>query len=134
MLWIRTNFDQMRCSYCQCIWEQVRHPSHLSNDSTIRYYQSKLGNRLCYKIMSNDYDRVIISSGLPAKPDTKYKIMVCPLSKRLLSSQISQGVSGWNTKHGFALQQSSQGQTDSSSGHLRHGNFLKGTEINNASV
>ena len=43
-------------------------------DSMILYYQSRIGNRLCYDIMCNDYNRVIISPGSPAKQDTKYKI------------------------------------------------------------
>ena len=30
-------------------------------DSLMPYYQSELGNRLCYEITFNDYDRVIIS-------------------------------------------------------------------------
>ena len=30
-------------------------------DSLMSYYQSELGNRLCYEITFNDYDRVIIS-------------------------------------------------------------------------
>ena len=29
-------------------------------DSTMSYYQSGLGNRLCYKITFNDYDQAII--------------------------------------------------------------------------
>ena len=29
-------------------------------DSALFYYQSGLGNRLCYEIASNDYDRVIL--------------------------------------------------------------------------
>ena len=53
-------------------------------DSTIPYCQLGLRNRLCYKITFNDYGRVIlspgspakiVSSGSPAKPDTKYKIV-----------------------------------------------------------
>ena len=41
-------------------------------DSTMPYYQAGLGNRLCYEITFNDYNRVIISS--VASPDAKYKI------------------------------------------------------------
>ena len=43
-------------------------------DCMIPYYQSGLGNRLCYKITFNDYARVIVSSGLSAKPEIKYEI------------------------------------------------------------
>ena len=40
-------------------------------DSTISYYQSGLGNRLCYELMFNNYNRVIVSGN----PDTKYEIV-----------------------------------------------------------
>ena len=38
--------------------------------STIFYYQSGLGNKLCYELMFNDYNRDIISG----KSDAKYEI------------------------------------------------------------
>ena len=38
------------------------------------YYQLRLGHRLSYKVTFNDYNRVIISPGLPPKPDAKYGI------------------------------------------------------------
>ena len=41
-------------------------------DSAMPYYQSGLGNRLCYEITFNVYDRVLTSSA--PKPDAKYKI------------------------------------------------------------
>ena len=41
-------------------------------DSSAPYYQAGLGNRLCYEIMFNNYNRVINSS--VAAPDAKYKI------------------------------------------------------------
>ena len=41
-------------------------------DSALPYYQVGLGNRLCYKLMTNNYSRVIKSGG--ASPDAKYKI------------------------------------------------------------
>ena len=44
-------------------------------DSAAPYYQAGLGNRLCYEITFNDYNRVtksIVSS--PKVPDAKYKI------------------------------------------------------------
>lgn len=49
-------------------------------DSTIPYYQAGLGNRLCYEITFNSYDRVIYSAprksaaGQTVTPDAKYKI------------------------------------------------------------
>ena len=39
-------------------------------DSSAPYYQAGLGNRLCYEIKLNNYNRVINSS----KTDAKYKI------------------------------------------------------------
>ena len=41
-------------------------------DSAAPYYQAELGNRLCYEITFDDYNRVINSS--VASPDAKYKI------------------------------------------------------------
>ena len=41
-------------------------------DTAAPYYQARLGNRLCYKITFNDYNRVINSS--VAAPDAMCKI------------------------------------------------------------
>ena len=41
-------------------------------DSSAPYYQAGLGNRLCYEITFNDYNRVIKS--VVASPDATYKI------------------------------------------------------------
>ena len=41
-------------------------------DSSAPYYQAGLGNRLCYEITFNEYNRVINSTG--AAPDAKYEI------------------------------------------------------------
>ena len=41
-------------------------------DSSTPYYQAGLGNRLCYEIVFNDYNRVIKSA--VASPDAAYKI------------------------------------------------------------
>ena len=39
------------------------------------YYQVGLGNRLCYELTFNDYNRVTKSGvSLPKVPDAKYKI------------------------------------------------------------
>ena len=44
-------------------------------DSAAPYYQAGLGNRLCYEITFNDYNRVIKSAvSSPKVPDAKYKI------------------------------------------------------------
>ena len=43
-------------------------------DSAAPYYQAGLGNRLCYELTFNDYNRVIKSTVSPKVPDAKYKI------------------------------------------------------------
>ena len=62
-------------------------------DSVMPYYQSGLGNRLCYDVMFSNYNRVIVSLeelSSPKVPDTKYKITDVSLSMRLLPTQMSQ--------------------------------------------
>ena len=62
-------------------------------DSTIPYYQAGLGNRLCYEITFNDYDRVIYSAvtktaaGQEITPDAKYKISNISLEYEIVSNQ-----------------------------------------------
>ena len=44
-------------------------------DSAAPYYQAGLGNRLCYELTFNDYNRVTKSRvSSPKVPDAKYKI------------------------------------------------------------
>ena len=44
-------------------------------DSAAHYYQAGLGNRLCYELTFNDYNRVTKSGvSSPKVPDAKYKI------------------------------------------------------------
>ena len=44
-------------------------------NSAAPYYQAGLGNRLCYELTFNDYNRVTKSRvSLPKVPDAKYKI------------------------------------------------------------
>ena len=43
-------------------------------DSAAPYYQAGLGNRLCYELTFNDYNRVTKSVVSPKVPDAKYKI------------------------------------------------------------
>ena len=44
-------------------------------DSAAPYYQAGLGNRLCYELTFNNYNRVIKSAvSSPKLPDAKYKI------------------------------------------------------------
>ena len=51
-------------------------------DSTTPYYQAGLGNRLCYEITFNDYNRVIKSA--VASPDAKYEISNISLGYEIL--------------------------------------------------
>ena len=53
--------------------------------STMSYYQSWLGNLLCYEIMFKDYDRVIVLPGSPPKSDTKYKITKVSLEYKIVT-------------------------------------------------
>ena len=43
-------------------------------DSAAPYYQAGLGNRLCYELTFNGYNRVIKFAVSPKVPDAKYKI------------------------------------------------------------
>ena len=43
-------------------------------DSAAPYYQAGLGNKLCYELTFNDYNRVIKSAVSATVPDAKYKI------------------------------------------------------------
>ena len=44
------------------------------SDSAAPYYQAGLGNRLCYELTFNDYNRVTKCTTSPKAPDAKYKI------------------------------------------------------------
>ena len=52
-------------------------------DSSAPYYQAGLGNRLCYEITFNDYNRVINSA--VASPDVTYKITDISLEYEIVS-------------------------------------------------
>ena len=52
-------------------------------DSSLPYYQVGLGNRLCYEIRFNDYNRVINS--VAASPDAKYKITDISLEYKIVT-------------------------------------------------
>ena len=52
-------------------------------DSALPYYQAGLGNRLCYEIKFNDYNRVIKSA--VASPDAKYKITEISLEYEIVT-------------------------------------------------
>ena len=52
-------------------------------DSTIAYCQSGLGNKLCYEITVNDYNQVILSTGL--KRDSSHKILDISLEYEIVT-------------------------------------------------
>ena len=52
-------------------------------DSSAPYYQAGLGQRLCYEITFNDYNRVINSA--VASPDAKYKITYICLEYEIIT-------------------------------------------------
>ena len=55
-------------------------------DSAAPYYQAGLGNRLCYELTFNDYNRVIKSAvSSPKVPDAKYKITAISLQYEILN-------------------------------------------------
>ena len=53
-------------------------------DSSAPYYQAGLGNRLCYVITFNDYNRVTKSTG--ASPDAKYEISNISLEYEIVTN------------------------------------------------
>ena len=74
------------------------------SDSMVPYYQSGLGNRLCYELMFNDYNRVIVSG----KPDIKYEISNITLKYEIVTHpDLARCVSDEYQKNGFALGQNS---------------------------
>ena len=54
-------------------------------DSAAPYYQAGLGNRLCYELTFNDYNRVIKSTVSKKVPDAKYKITDISLEYEILT-------------------------------------------------
>ena len=54
-------------------------------DSAAPYYQAGLGNRLCYELTFNDYNRVIKSPISPKVPDAKYKITDISLAYEIVT-------------------------------------------------
>ena len=55
-------------------------------DSSAPYYQAGLGNRLCYEITFNDYNRVIKSVvSSPKVPDAKYEISNISLEYEIIT-------------------------------------------------
>ena len=55
-------------------------------DSALPYYRVGLGNRLCYEITFNEYNRVIKS--MAASPDAKYKITDISLEYEIVTQPI----------------------------------------------
>ena len=67
-------------------------------DIAAPYYQAGLGNRLCYEISFNDYNRVTKSTvSSPKVPDAKYKITDMSLNMRSLLNPTSRDQLGPNT-------------------------------------
>ena len=56
-------------------------------DSAAPYYQAGLGNRLCYKLTFNDYNRVTKCATSPKAPDAKYKITDISLEYEIATQQ-----------------------------------------------
>ena len=55
-------------------------------DSAAPYYQAGLGNRLCYELTFNDYNRVTKSRvSSPKVPDAKYKITDISLEYEIIT-------------------------------------------------
>ena len=66
-------------------------------DSALPYYQVGLGNRLCYEITFNDYNRVTKST--VASPDAKYKITHISLEYEIVTQPtLAKYISDVNTK------------------------------------
>ena len=62
-------------------------------DSLIPYYQSGLGNQLCYELTFNVYGRVIVST--EASPDASYKISDISLEYEIVTQpDLARCVSG----------------------------------------
>ena len=67
-------------------------------DSAAPYYQAGLGNRLCYELTFNDYNRVTKSGvSSPKVPDAKYKITDISLEYEMLLNPTSRDLLGPNT-------------------------------------
>ena len=54
-------------------------------DSAMSYYQSGLGNQLCYEITFNDYGKVINATGQSAISDAMYKITDIALEYEIIT-------------------------------------------------
>ena len=58
-------------------------------DSAAPYYQAGLGNKLCYEITFNDYNRVTKSTvSSPKVPDAKYEISNISLEYEIVTNSI----------------------------------------------
>ena len=78
-------------------------------DSASPYYQAGLGNRLCYEITFNNYNRVIKST--VASPDAKYEISNISLEYEIVTQPtLARSIIDKYPKHGFVVRQSSQTQ------------------------
>ena len=67
-------------------------------DSAAPYYQAGLGNRLCYELTFNDYNRVTKSGvSSPKVPDAKYKITDLSLEYEIVTQPTLRDLLGLNT-------------------------------------
>ena len=67
-------------------------------DSAAPYYQAGLGNRLCYELTFNDYNRVTKSRvSSPKVPDAKYKITDISLEYEIVTQPDLEDLLGLNT-------------------------------------
>ena len=67
-------------------------------DSAAPYYQAGLGNRLCYELTFNNYNRVTKSGvSSPKVPDAKYKITDISLEYEIVLNPTSRDLLGPNT-------------------------------------
>ena len=67
-------------------------------DSAAPCYQAGLGNRLCYELTCNDYNRVTKSGvSSPNIPDAKYKITDISLEYEIATQPTLRDLSGLNT-------------------------------------
>ena len=75
-------------------------------DNAAPYYQAGLGNRLCYKLTFNDYNRVTKSGvSSPKVPDAKYKITDISLEYEIATQRtdLTRSIKVWISAYGPAV-------------------------------
>ena len=76
-------------------------------DSSAPYYQVRLGNRLCYEVAFNDYNRVTKSA--VASPDAKYETSNISLEYEIVAHSALQDLSKLNMIKWFCCMTEFQG-------------------------